>query len=207
MSLDIASDGNILVSGSADKNLKVWGLDFGDCRKSIFAHQVCGVCVCVCYVFVVRFFVRLFVCVLGLDFGDCRKSIFAHRVCVFVCAFVFVCLCLCMCVCVCSCVIAVSFSSSSFYTPGVFLCFIGICAPCANSFPHILQSESLFFFYFAKWKFVLFYFPKWKFVLFYFTLISAYDRTRLCKYSSYPIRIICSRYRKIKPLNTGTWTR
>ena len=26
-------------SGSADKNIKIWGLDFGDCHKSIFAHQ------------------------------------------------------------------------------------------------------------------------------------------------------------------------
>jgi U3 small nucleolar RNA-associated protein 12 len=24
---------------SADKNVKLWGLDFGDCHKSIFAHQ------------------------------------------------------------------------------------------------------------------------------------------------------------------------
>ncbi|KAG6469335.1 hypothetical protein ZIOFF_074049 [Zingiber officinale] len=36
--MDISSDGDILVSGSADKNLKIWGLDFGDCHKSIFAH-------------------------------------------------------------------------------------------------------------------------------------------------------------------------
>lgn len=36
--MDISSDGDLLVSGSADKNLKIWGLDFGDCHKSIFAH-------------------------------------------------------------------------------------------------------------------------------------------------------------------------
>ncbi|KAL5981824.1 Dip2/Utp12 protein [Asimina triloba] len=36
--LDISSDGNLIVSGSADKNMKIWGLDFGDCHKSIFAH-------------------------------------------------------------------------------------------------------------------------------------------------------------------------
>ncbi len=24
---------------SADKNVKLWGLDFGDCHKSFFAHQ------------------------------------------------------------------------------------------------------------------------------------------------------------------------
>ncbi|CAG9323269.1 unnamed protein product [Blepharisma stoltei] len=36
---DISSDSLILVSGSADKNLKLWGLDYGDCHKSIFAHD------------------------------------------------------------------------------------------------------------------------------------------------------------------------
>ncbi|KAL3839717.1 hypothetical protein ACJIZ3_024308 [Penstemon smallii] len=36
--MDVSSDGDLLVSGSADKNIKIWGLDFGDCHKSIFAH-------------------------------------------------------------------------------------------------------------------------------------------------------------------------
>ena len=36
--MDISSDGALLVTGSTDKNLKIWGLDFGDCHKSIFAH-------------------------------------------------------------------------------------------------------------------------------------------------------------------------
>lgn len=36
--MDISSDGDLLVTGSADKNIKIWGLDFGDCHKSIFAH-------------------------------------------------------------------------------------------------------------------------------------------------------------------------
>lgn len=36
--MDISSDGDLLVTGSADKNLKIWGLDFGDCHKSLFAH-------------------------------------------------------------------------------------------------------------------------------------------------------------------------
>lgn len=36
--MDISSDGELIVTGSADKNLKIWGLDFGDCHKSIFAH-------------------------------------------------------------------------------------------------------------------------------------------------------------------------
>ena len=28
-----------MVTGSADKNIKIWGLDFGDCHRSIFAHD------------------------------------------------------------------------------------------------------------------------------------------------------------------------
>jgi U3 small nucleolar RNA-associated protein 12 len=39
LSLDVSSDGALLVSGSADKNVKLWGMDFGDCHKSFFAHQ------------------------------------------------------------------------------------------------------------------------------------------------------------------------
>jgi U3 small nucleolar RNA-associated protein 12 len=27
------------VTGSADKNIKIWGLDFGDCHRSLFAHN------------------------------------------------------------------------------------------------------------------------------------------------------------------------
>lgn len=39
----ISSDGDLIVTGSADKNLKIWGLDFGDYHKSIFAHpDRCG---------------------------------------------------------------------------------------------------------------------------------------------------------------------
>ena len=36
---DVSSDGTLLISGSADKNVKLWGMDFGDCHKSFFAHQ------------------------------------------------------------------------------------------------------------------------------------------------------------------------
>ncbi|KAG5460038.1 MAG: hypothetical protein BJ554DRAFT_7961, partial [Olpidium bornovanus] len=39
MSMDISSDNALLVTASADKNVKLWGLDFGDCHKSLFAHQ------------------------------------------------------------------------------------------------------------------------------------------------------------------------
>lgn len=39
LTIDISSDSRLLVSGSADKNVKIWGLDFGDCHKSLFAHN------------------------------------------------------------------------------------------------------------------------------------------------------------------------
>lgn len=39
MSFDISSDSSLIVTASADKNIKIWGLDFGDCHKSIFAHD------------------------------------------------------------------------------------------------------------------------------------------------------------------------
>lgn len=38
MSMDVSSDDAFLVTGSADKNVKIWGLDFGDCHRSLFAH-------------------------------------------------------------------------------------------------------------------------------------------------------------------------
>ncbi|XP_062025788.1 uncharacterized protein LOC133742122 isoform X2 [Rosa rugosa] len=37
--LDVSSDGELIVTGSQDKNVKIWGLDFGDCHKSMFDHQ------------------------------------------------------------------------------------------------------------------------------------------------------------------------
>jgi U3 small nucleolar RNA-associated protein 12 len=45
LSFDISSDNNLLVSASADKNIKIWGMDFGDIHKSIFAHQDSITCV------------------------------------------------------------------------------------------------------------------------------------------------------------------
>lgn len=39
MCLDIASDNMLVVTGSADKTLKLWGLDFGDCHRSLFGHS------------------------------------------------------------------------------------------------------------------------------------------------------------------------
>ena len=41
----IIQDSTLLVSCSADKNLRIWGLDFGDCHKSIFAHEDSITCV------------------------------------------------------------------------------------------------------------------------------------------------------------------
>ena len=34
----MSTDETLIVTGSADKNVKIWGLDFGDCQKSMFAH-------------------------------------------------------------------------------------------------------------------------------------------------------------------------
>lgn len=39
LSFDISSDNALMVTGSSDKYLRVWGMDFGDCHKRIFAHQ------------------------------------------------------------------------------------------------------------------------------------------------------------------------
>ncbi|XP_049851642.1 WD repeat-containing protein 3-like [Schistocerca gregaria] len=39
LGLDMSDDGTLIVTGSADKNVRIWGTDFGDCHKSIFAHD------------------------------------------------------------------------------------------------------------------------------------------------------------------------
>ncbi|KAI0720213.1 WD40 repeat-like protein [Cerioporus squamosus] len=39
LSMDISGDSKLIVTCSADKNVKIWGLDFGDCHKSLFAHD------------------------------------------------------------------------------------------------------------------------------------------------------------------------
>ena len=36
---DVIQDSTLLVTCSADKNIRIWGLDFGDCHKSLFAHD------------------------------------------------------------------------------------------------------------------------------------------------------------------------
>ena len=37
--VSVASDNAIAVSGSADKTIKIWGLDFGDCHRSLYGHS------------------------------------------------------------------------------------------------------------------------------------------------------------------------
>jgi U3 small nucleolar RNA-associated protein 12 len=38
LTLDVSTDNTLCITGSADKNVKIWGLDFGDCHKSMFLH-------------------------------------------------------------------------------------------------------------------------------------------------------------------------
>lgn len=39
-SIDISSDSTLLVSGSDDKTVKIWGMDFGNIQKSWHAHDL-----------------------------------------------------------------------------------------------------------------------------------------------------------------------
>ena len=39
LSMDISYDSKLIVTCSADKNVRLWGMDFGDCHKALFAHQ------------------------------------------------------------------------------------------------------------------------------------------------------------------------
>lgn len=43
--MDISSDGTILVTAATDKTVKVWGLEFGDCRRSFWCGQSVPRCV------------------------------------------------------------------------------------------------------------------------------------------------------------------
>ncbi|KAI4863895.1 WD40 repeat-like protein [Hypoxylon rubiginosum] len=39
LDMDISYDSKLIVTCSADKNIRIWGLDFGDCHKALLAHQ------------------------------------------------------------------------------------------------------------------------------------------------------------------------
>ena len=39
LNMDISYDSKLIITCSADKNVRIWGLDFGDCHKALFAHQ------------------------------------------------------------------------------------------------------------------------------------------------------------------------
>lgn len=41
----ISHDSKLILTASADKNIKIWGLDFGDCHRSLFAHDQAVTCV------------------------------------------------------------------------------------------------------------------------------------------------------------------
>ena len=45
LDFDISSDTTMIATASADKNVKLWGMDFGDCHKSIFCHDNSITCV------------------------------------------------------------------------------------------------------------------------------------------------------------------
>ena len=35
----MSADSKLIATGSLDKSVKIWGLDFGDCHRSLFAHD------------------------------------------------------------------------------------------------------------------------------------------------------------------------
>ena len=39
LNMDISFDSKLIITCSADKNVRIWGLDFGDCHRALFAHQ------------------------------------------------------------------------------------------------------------------------------------------------------------------------
>lgn len=45
LSFDVSSDSTLMISGSSDKNVRIWGMDFGDCHKALFAHHDSVTCV------------------------------------------------------------------------------------------------------------------------------------------------------------------
>jgi len=39
LNISISSDSKLIATCSADKNVRIWGLDFGDCHRAFFAHD------------------------------------------------------------------------------------------------------------------------------------------------------------------------
>lgn len=39
LSFDVSTDDSIIATGSVDKDIRIWDMDFGNTKKSIFAHQ------------------------------------------------------------------------------------------------------------------------------------------------------------------------
>jgi U3 small nucleolar RNA-associated protein 12 len=38
LAVDISADSRLIVTGSSDRTVKIWGLDFGDCHKTLLGH-------------------------------------------------------------------------------------------------------------------------------------------------------------------------
>ena len=38
LAFDLTSDDTILISGGADKSIKLWATDFGNCKKTLKSH-------------------------------------------------------------------------------------------------------------------------------------------------------------------------
>lgn len=70
LALDMSYDGRLLVSGSADKTVKIWGLDFGDCHR--FVRRLKNVC-CTHYRVDEMCFLMCY------DVFSCCRSLIAHE--------------------------------------------------------------------------------------------------------------------------------
>lgn len=39
LTLDMSYDSTLIATGSSDRTIKIWGLDYGDCHRSLLAHE------------------------------------------------------------------------------------------------------------------------------------------------------------------------